>query len=67
MLPKGLKMAWSPPYQRGVAVPARQAYSHWASVGSQNRAPVWRESQAQKAKALFQETRTTGWSGPLTG
>ncbi len=60
------KSASAAPYQSGVPVPARQAYSHWASVGSVKRAPARRESQRQKAVACSQETRTTGWALPAS-
>ena len=50
-----------------MSVPARQAHSHWASVGSVNFRPVFCESQWQNAMASFQVTRTTGWFGWLTG
>ena len=48
-------------------VPARQAYSHWASVGSVNSWPLVAESQRQKAMAASQVTRTTGWAGLFEG
>ena len=48
------------PYDSGPAVPARQAYSHCASVGSATRQPTLAESQRQKASASCCEIRTTG-------
>ena len=41
----------------------RQAYSHWASVGSVNFRPVFCDSQRQKAIAFSQDTRITGCVG----
>src|SRR5262249_31383740 len=45
-----------------VRVPARQAYSHWASVGRLYFLPSFSLSQAQNATASSQLTQTTGWS-----
>ena len=57
------KSASRSPYQKGVAEPARQAHSHWASVGSVIRRPVRADSQRQKARACDHETRTAGCRG----
>ena len=53
----------------GVAVPARQAYSHSASVGKRYTRPARFSAGSvdnfrQKATASSQETCSTGWSGP---
>ena len=64
---KGAKSPSSPPYQKGVEVPARQAYSHSASLGSVNSAPVSAESQAQNSIARRHDTRTTGCRGSFMG
>jgi hypothetical protein len=48
-------------YHGGV-VPARQAYSHCASVGSCDVAPSVSDSHAQNADASLQDTFTTGCS-----
>ncbi|MFH1920413.1 MAG: hypothetical protein ABIP48_11075 [Planctomycetota bacterium] len=51
----------SPQYQK-LAVPARQAYSHCASVGRSYLTPCFFDSHWQNAVASFQETFTTGCS-----
>src|ERR1039458_4744294 len=60
--------AGSLPLCQAVAVPARQAYSHCASVGSANVRPTLRESQSQNASASSYVTVMTGcsslWSKP---
>ena len=53
-------LAESSPEENRVVVPARQAYSHSASVGSRYFLPSFLLSQAQKAAASFQLTLTTG-------
>jgi len=58
-----LPPAGSSPHHQWVVLPARQAYSHWASVGSVNArgpGPVFFESHRQKAIARRHETRMTG-------
>src|SRR5712691_1924833 len=50
------------PFQYRVVVPARQAYSHSASVGSRYVFPSLPLSHAQNAFASFQLTLTTGCS-----
>ena len=53
------------PVWYGVVVPARQAYSHSASVGRRYGLPSFFESQAQKSTACCQVTNVTGSSSPL--
>src|SRR5262249_39015531 len=52
----------SAPVWKRVVLPARQAYSHSASVGSSYFFPSFLLSQSQNATASFHETLTTGWS-----
>src|SRR5262249_12516105 len=62
-----LLLSWSP-NEVAVVVPARQAYSHWASVGNRNshsfgRSPDWRArivSLWQKSSASAKLTLPTG-------
>jgi len=58
---------WGTRSSRPRSVPARQAHSHFASSGSLNSRPVFRESQLQKALASSQDTRQTGCRGWLRG
>src|SRR5262245_23972876 len=56
------------PNEKGVDVPARQAYSHSASLGRRYTRPASfsagsSDSLAQKATASFQLTCSIGWSG----
>src|SRR5258708_37717474 len=46
-----------------LVVPARQVYSHSASVGGRYFLPSLRLNQSQNATASFHETYPTGWSG----
>ena len=46
-----------------VIVPARHAYSHCASVGSENCSPVRALSQSQNSKASCHDSRTAGCRG----
>ncbi len=53
------------PNQKRVRVPARQAYSHSASVGSRYTSCSRPESLRQNAIASCQVTQKTGCSGPV--
>src|ERR1043165_6861317 len=48
------------PQLNNVVVPARQAYSHWASVGSCTCLPVLVASFSQNARASIHDTISTG-------
>ena len=61
------KSASTLPYHIGVVVPARQANSHCASVGSDTLRPVLSDSHAQNFTASCQLTRVTAWFGWLAG
>ena len=50
------------PKAKGIVVPARQAYSHSASVGSRTGLPEWPASHLQKFSASAWLTQVTGWS-----
>src|SRR5665213_3185867 len=52
-----------PPY--GLVEPARQAYSHWASVGRRNAFPSFSLSFWQNSIASFHEICSTGFFSPL--
>jgi hypothetical protein len=49
----------TPPKWNGVVVPARQAYSHSASLGWTTFFPVFRLTAAQNASALSHDTLST--------
>src|SRR3990172_2501326 len=51
------KSAATSPYDIAAALPERQAHSHWASVGSENRLPVLADSHWQNSRALVPRTR----------
>ncbi len=52
--------AASLPHDQAVVLPARQAYSHWASVGRRAVRAVLRPSHLQNSTASFQLTQITG-------
>ena len=53
------------PVWNGVVVPARQAYSHSASVGRRYGLPSFFDSQSQNSTACCQVTNVTGSSSAL--
>src|SRR5262245_61548601 len=55
------KSSTASPRMNRLVVPARQAYSHSASVGSRYVRPSFLLSHAQNATASCQFTLTTGW------